>query len=552
MSREAHTLWIATLGLIIVSSVGGIAMSADSSSAMIDLDVDDITYSEILNHNIQVIKSILTKWNIPEEHYVWRVLENASLSSAEISRYEHIDREFAREKFNEAMKSIYHALSLVTEEYVGNSSLKAFREFMLRGREINALNETLQNIKLKLSILNQSSTRISPTLYAAIDNASLKLRSLNQYLEVGRRNITLINNTYFENELSEIKEMIRTLNSELNETQLIRTKERLFARFDDRLKNLKDKMEELKGELDTLSRLGSPLLVNSMRQRFEGLTKAMDEITISVDELKHLSNVEQIRRAPRISEVMDLLSLRMAELNTTFKYVRKAVDMIYGKVAEINETSERISKRLEHDGRIPPTARERISHMLKIASQLTYLSDELVMGMLTDVGNVSEALGRFEDVIREGRKVGKDLRDFLSPYNQFSRDLIPLIDRIEGSLNNILENISKLNEVSRIIGSGRAAQLKKLMERSIQVLNDLRLCNVDSTTSELINNASRYLSKCVEDVNAGDLNRARNSLNEALNFVTRLEGRLPHIHNLRIKDLIRYIDFALSLLQKSI
>ncbi|MEM2157627.1 MAG: hypothetical protein QXO72_01270, partial [Sulfolobales archaeon] len=232
--------------------------------------------------------------------------------------------------------------------------------------------------------------------------------------------------------------------------------------------------------------------------------------------MRNLSDVEHIRRVSRINEITEVLYLRIRDINTTIKHIPKFVDAMYSRVAEINEISERLARRLENNGRIPPSIGERLNQMLKIRNQLTYLSNELMKKLLTNTGGINEVLNRFEGTIREGRGLGRDIRESLHPSNQFSKELLPLIEDLERSLNDTLESVGGLGEAFKIVRNERTSYVRSLINMNVRILEDLKLCAIDAGTKELIDNAIFSLMESLRSFDSGDLSNAKNYLNNAL------------------------------------
>ncbi|MCS7108521.1 MAG: hypothetical protein RMH77_02950 [Sulfolobales archaeon] len=552
MSKTTQLVVVALLGLFIASfmkfpSISLVELHAEAGNI-------NTTYSEVLNYNVQMVKDVLTKLKVPSTHYVWSVLENVTKISNEISQVERSDKEQAKRLFENAMNLIQYALFVTTNEPTIGTQLVSMKDLLAKSRELHALNDTLRNIMAKLLILNGTTTVADSKIkyYIALaDNALDKLKSLNQYLEGKQHDSSTFNNTYFLTELNTVKEIIATLDTELTKIQLDRSKERFIIRLNDRLKVLDKNVIELRKDLNSLSKFSNPNLSHLITKRYEDLIKDVNEVNTRLEGLRNLSGIEYVRVASQIKRDVEVLNLKIAEFNTTVKYIPRVLDSIYSRVLEINETSIRVARWLGDNGKLPPTVRERLNQVLKINSQLTYLSDELTKYAIIGAGNLSEVLSRFEVMAKEGKHTGRDFRELIRAYTQISEEVTPLIDRVEGSFNNVLENIGRLNEISKTIRDEKVSQVKKLIRTSIVILNDLKLYRGNLFTMELINNVSLLLNESLDDVNSGNLNDAINTLNKALNILINLRGRLTNTQSFMVKDIIRYVDSAINLIYDS-
>lgn len=552
MSKTTQLVVVALLGLFIASfmkfpSISLVELHAEAGNI-------NTTYSEVLNYNVQMVKDLLTKLKVPSTHYVWSVLENVTKISNEISQVERSDKEQAKRLFENAMNLIQYALFVTTNEPTIGTQLVSMKDLLAKSRELHALNDTLRNIMAKLLILNGTTTVADSKIkyYIALaDNALDKLKSLNQYLEGKQHDSSTFNNTYFLTELNTVKEIIATLDTELTKIQLDRSKERFIIRLNDRLKVLDKNVIELRKDLNSLSKFSNPNLSHLITKRYEDLIKDVNEVNTRLEGLRNLSGIEYVRVASQIKRDVEVLNLKIAEFNTTVKYIPRVLDSIYSRVLEINETSIRVARWLGDNGKLPPTVRERLNQVLKINSQLTYLSDELTKYAIIGAGNLSEVLSRFEVMAKEGKHTGRDFRELIRAYTQISEEVTPLIDRVEGSFNNVLENIGRLNEISKTIRDEKVSQVKKLIRTSIVILNDLKLYRGNLFTMELINNVSLLLNESLDDVNSGNLNDAINTLNKALNILINLRGRLTNTQSFMVKDIIRYVDSAINLIYDS-
>ncbi|MEM0453826.1 MAG: hypothetical protein QXO98_04140 [Sulfolobales archaeon] len=512
------------------------------------------TYFQILNYSIQATRTLLIEWGIPHEHYAWKLLENASNIEKELLISQITDDTLLRKHFQEAMNYIHSAISLASYQYLDKPHYETVKEFMMLNQDINVLNEIIKSLKFKLLNLNQSTSlnnSKAEQYLSQIEEISAQLKSLQQYLGIALSSPNDFNKTYFLHEVNRIKELVKALNDELNKIHIMRTKERINNRINVRLKELNDNIDKIKKDLSILNKLGIPLVEYVVGQQINNLTNAINEVNTAINELRNLSDVEHIRRVSRINEITEVLYLRIRDINTTIKHIPKFVDAMYSRVAEINEISERLARRLENNGGIPPSIGERLNQMLKIRNQLTYLSNELMKKLLTNTGGINEVLNRFEGTIREGRGLGRDIRESLHPSNQFSKELLPLIEDLERSLNDTLESVGGLDEVFKIVRNERTSYVRSLINMNVRILEDLKLCAIDAGTKELIDNAIFSLMESLRSFDSGDLSNAKNYLNNALNTAVMLKGRFPYIHELRVNDLIRYIDLASGTFQTS-
>ncbi len=505
-------------------------------------------YSEIINHSIQVVDKLLTKWGTPPDSEARRALKNASNSLIAVSRAE--DVEIAREYFLEGMSHIHSAVSLAARDYVGSEEFRMMVEIMKSFQEVEALNETLRNLELRLLRMGEASMLQQPTVdsyLSIINNLSVALTGLREHLNAAVANPNNYDRDYISNELNRVREQVRKLSRELSDVHIIEVREKFKARINERLNNLSRDIDGLRRKAEELRKWGVPSIARVADERVKGLAEA-------VSRLRQLLNVSDgfdwldVIELSNVKEVLDALSLSMDNLNNLFEELHKFKESFIDEVIRIKEVSDVLERRLESDGKLSQQLRERIAEVIKVSNQIVNGGDELMKQLMSEALSARDFMKKFEIAVKDGQRRSQELRNYLGLHDKHP-DLIPLIDNVENSLNNVLRNVGKFNEsIGRIEGWGYGLA-EKILLSGMRDLEELNMCRADPSTKKLLNNALTLVGGALKGIKAGDLENARNYLMLALSTVEDLNDRFPHPHNLRVRSLAERIRLVLNTLQ---
>ncbi|MEM1680584.1 MAG: hypothetical protein QXT01_06220 [Sulfolobales archaeon] len=504
-------------------------------------------YAEILNHSIRVAEEVLRMRGVPSTSEPWHLLNRTVDLVRRISEVESDEGEVIREYFLEGMNYVYSAVLLAVNTSSNNEQYMMSIEVRRGIQEIHILNETINNIKLRLSYLNRSASAQRLTINAFISvvtELTSRLNSLKKYLVELRSEG--FNKTYVLGELNSIKEQVRTLNRELNNVQLNEVREKLKVRINERLRNFNDEVGKLSRAFEDIKKWGVPEVSEVIGTHIEEINAIINTSKHLLSLSENLSSLEYLRTASNIDSVFNSLNLSLKKLNNMLEELRRFRDLINREVVQIEEASTKLGQMLR-SGRLPPNVSEQVAEVVEISSQVVSGSTNLLRNLVVNTTSANVSLHRFESVVRKGMMHSQELRKSLVPHQH--SEIISLINNVERSLDNMLENVNALNRTIRQINDEERMYAEKLITMSMKVLNDLSLCRTDPITKELLNNTLTSLKSALISLKAEDLETTRNSLNSALDGLKELRSRLQYPHTLRIDSLIRYLHLTLSRLQ---
>ncbi len=508
------------------------------------------SYAEILSHSVQVAGNILMRWGILGGD-AWELLDKARSLIVSISEVEGSDRELARKYFQEGMNYVHSAISLAAREYVGSEEFRNMVMVRKGLQEVQILNETINNVKSKLLSLNRSAalqTSVVNAYLTTIDNLIARVNSLKDYLNGVYSNLSNFNDKYVASELAGIGEQIRVLSRELSSAQLIKVRDEVTTRVKERLRDFEGRVDELRRMGEDIRAWGMLEVSRIVGMRIRGLDENISRLWQLISKLEGLDNLECLRELSNINEVLNVLNLSIDDLNNVLKEVFEVRDVISGEIARIREVSARLGLRLKEDGRLPQHVRERIAEMVRMSGQILNESDDVMKNLMTNTSSTDALLERFEAMVRDSWRYSQELRRSLGMHDQH-RDIIPLVDDVEKSLDGMLRKVSMFNGVARKIRDDKKVYVEKLITTSMKTLEGLNLLKADPAAKKLLNDTLTLLREALTDLSDKDFKAAMKSLKLALNNAEELSNRLPYPHNLRISSLVGYLRLTLNELQ---
>jgi len=478
------------------------------------------------------------------------------------------NRTLARQLFIEGMKKVHKAISLAAKEYLPEPEKERLRmrtRVRMSLQLINALNASVHALE-KALVRAQSREMINATLAselrAMLGNASEKLIEVKQYLASVMNGTAEWDEEYLNITISEVKDLLRYVSTELNEAIAATLAEKVEVRLAEVLNSTEKAIEELRENAQKLREMGLVKVANKLEAVADKLSYEVEMIKEMVEEklnmsnmklITHLGKLERMAYAMRVlAALRSRISHHGVEVGYNIGYAVRAIE------AAISDVESRI---IANPG-IPEDIKEVVSEIINLSREIISELKSLASAAATgDEEGMAESINKVKDLMEQIREEVINLKKETGRGKPYLRILTAVISRIEGMLNSVTNYVighaEKMLHSAKEVGEEKHSSAYNLASKALRLVKDalkmskMRVCKITESAKEMLENAEEALDHARELIKEGNTEAAISALSQALSYLSSAKEGIKCTFIVdHIEVAIEHINAVLSILQE--
>ncbi len=531
--------------------------------------VANSSYARILNHSVTLAERLLAMWNITPGTEPWIMInETKELLNNITVAEEEGNRTLARQLFIEGMKKVHKAISLAAKEYLPEPQKERLR-IMAKVRKclqlVNALNASvraLENALVRAQNRGMINATLAVELNAMLGNASEKLLEIRQYLAGVMNGTAEWDEEYLNTTISEIKDILRYVSTELNEAVAATLAERIEARIAEIMNSTEKAIEELRENAQKLGEMGLVKVADRLETIADRLSHRLEEMKEMIEEKLNVSKMRLIAHLGKLERMVYAMRIQAALRHRIAHHGIEVGYNISNAVKAIEAFISYVESHVTANPGIPDDIKEVVSEVANLSreviSELKSLANAAAAG---DEEEVTESINNIKDLMEQIKEKVTDLRKEIGHGKPYLRILTAVISKIEAMLNTVTNYV--MGHAEKMLNTAEEARGEKrssayvLIDRAVRLVKDalkmskMRVCEITESAEEMLENAVGALDHAKKLIKEGDTESAISALNQALSYLSSAKEDIKCTFIVgHIEVAIVHINVTLSILQE--
>ncbi len=531
--------------------------------------VANSSYARILNHSITLAERLLTMWNITPGTEPWIMINETKELLNNITVAEEEDnRTLARQLFIEGMKKVHKAISLAAKEYLPEPQkerLRIMAKVRICLQLVNALNASVRALEDAL-VRAQNRGMINATLAvelnAMLGKASEKLLEVRQYLAGVMNGTAEWDEEYLNTTISEIKDILRYVSTELNEAVAATLAERIEARVAEIMNSTEKAIEELRENAQELREMGLVKAADRLETIADRLSHRLEEMKELIEKKLNVSKMRLIAHLGKLERIVYAMRVQATLRHRIAHHGIEVGYNISNAVKAIEAFISYVESHVTANPGIPDDIKEVVSEIANLSreviSELKSLANAAAAG---DEEGMTESINKIKDLMEQIKEKVTDLRKEIGHGKPYLRILTAVISKIEAMLNTVTNYVighaEKILHTAEETGGEKHSSACALIERAQKLVKDalkiskMHICRISESAKEKLENAEEMLDHAKELIKEGNAGGAVSALNQALKYLSDAKDTINCVFIVNhVEVAIEHINVVLSILQE--